>query len=59
VKAPKVTDKPTLPFSRPEMARIVAACDRYRGDQDRLRAFVLVMRHSGLRIGEGPQANTG
>ena len=52
VKAPKVTDKPTLPFSRPEMQRILAACEEYRGDQDRVRAFVLVMRHSGLRIGD-------
>lgn len=52
VKAPKVTDKPTLPFSRPEMKRILEACDRYPGNQDRLRAFVLVMRHSGLRIGD-------
>jgi hypothetical protein len=30
---------------------ILDACDRYRGDQDRLRAFVLVMRHSWMRIG--------
>jgi site-specific recombinase XerD len=52
VKAPKVTDKPTLPFSRSEMKRILAACDRYRGNQDRMRAFVLVMRYSGLRIGD-------
>ena len=34
------------------MVRIVDACDRYRGNQDRLRAFVLVTRHSGLRIGD-------
>jgi integrase len=52
VKAPKVTDRPTLSFSKPEMERILAACDDYRGDQNRLRAFVLVMRHSGLRIGD-------
>jgi len=52
VKAPKVTDTPTLPFSRAEIKRIVDACDRYAGNQDRLRAFVLVMRHSGLRIGD-------
>jgi integrase/recombinase XerD len=52
VKAPKVKDKPTLPFSKPEMQRIIDACALYRGDQDRLRAFVLVMRHSGLRIGD-------
>jgi integrase/recombinase XerD len=52
VKAPKVKDKPTLPFSTSEMERILDACDRYRGHQDRVRAFVLVMRHSGLRIGD-------
>ena len=52
VKAPKAKDTPTLPFSRPEMQRILDACARYRGDQDRLRAFVLVMRHSGMRIGD-------
>lgn len=52
VKAPKVIDTPTLPFSRAEIKRIVDACDRYAGNQDRLRAFVLVMRHSGLRIGD-------
>ncbi len=52
VKAPKVTDNPTLPFSRAEVRRILEACDRYAGNQDRLRAFVLVMRHSGLRIGD-------
>ena len=52
VKAPKVTDKPTLPFSQAEMQRILKACDRYPGNRDRLRAFVLVMRYSGLRIGD-------
>lgn len=52
VKAPRVKEKPTLPFSKAEMARTLEACDRYRGDQHRLRAFVLVMRHSGMRIGD-------
>ena len=52
VKSPKVKDTPTLPFSKSEMERILDACDRYRGDQNRLRAFVLVMRHSGMRIGD-------
>ena len=52
VKAPKVTDKPTLPFSQAEMQRILKACDRYPGNRDRIRAFVLVMRYSGLRIGD-------
>jgi site-specific recombinase XerD len=52
IKAPKVTDKPTLPFSRSEMEMILDACDLNPGDQNRLRAFVLMMRHSGLRIGD-------
>ena len=34
------------------MERILAACDEYCGDQGRERAFVLVMRYSGLRIGD-------
>ena len=52
VKAPKVTDRPTLPFSRDEMQRIVDACAYYSGNQNRLKAFVLTMRYSGLRIGD-------
>ena len=52
VKAPKVHERPTLPFSKAEMQRILKACDRYRGDRARMRAFVLVMRHAGLRIGD-------
>lgn len=46
VKAPKVTDTPTLLFTKPEMQRILDACAAYAGNQDRLRAFVLVMRCS-------------
>lgn len=54
VKAPQVDVSPTLPFTDEEMARIVAACDRVRGkdNQDRMRAFVLTMRYSGLRISD-------
>jgi integrase len=43
---------PTLPYTDAEMARLVAACKRYRGNQDRMRAFVLTMRYSGLRISD-------
>ncbi len=52
VKAPQATDKPTLPFSRKEIKRILDACDQYPGKRDRMRAFVLAMRYSGLRIGD-------
>lgn len=52
LKRPKATDNPTLPFSEDEMKRILEACDRYPGNQDRMKAFVLTMRYSGLRIGD-------
>jgi integrase len=34
------------------MKRIVAACDRYGGNGARIKAFVLTMRYTGLRIGD-------
>src|SRR5260370_42306237 len=43
---------PTLPFSADEMKGILDAWDRYPGNADRMKAFVLTMRHSGLRIGD-------
>jgi len=52
VKPPKVMQSPTLPFSRDEFARIVEACAKYGGNQDRIKAFVLTMRYTGLRIGD-------
>ena len=52
LKAPKVTSKPTLPFTDAEMKKLLAACDKYRGDKSRIKAFILVMRYSGLRIGD-------
>lgn len=52
IKMPRSTQPPTLPFTPDEVARILDACDRYRGDKDRMRAFVLTMRYSGLRIGD-------
>ncbi len=49
-----------LPFTREEWLRILAACDAYRdnygrtgqGNARRLRALVLLLRYSGLRIGD-------
>ena len=52
VKPPKVSQSPTLPFSREDMTRIVAACEKYGGNRDRIKAFVLTMRYTGLRIGD-------
>jgi integrase/recombinase XerD len=61
VKNPKLTDLPTLPFSREDMIAILAAADRYPDnygtwggpDAKRLRALILLLRYSGMRIGDG------
>jgi integrase/recombinase XerD len=60
LKAPKVPIKPTLPFTREEMIRILAALAPYSKsagvkNAQRLRAFVLLLRYSGLRIGDAVQ----
>jgi integrase/recombinase XerD len=52
LKPPKASGTPTLPFTDEEFQQILNACDRYRGDKDRIKAFILTMRHSGLRIGD-------
>jgi len=57
VKPPKVDPNPTLPFTDDEFKRLLDACDRYPikgiynfGNRKRLRAMVLLLRYSGLRI---------
>ncbi len=53
IKAPQVKDGPTLPFTEDEMVRMLAATiDR------RLKAFILVLRYSGLRIGDAALLTT-
>ena len=54
VKPPKITASPTLPYSDDELVKIREAVDAYpdrpRGRRVQLRAFVLLLEHSGLRI---------
>jgi integrase/recombinase XerD len=52
LKNPKITDSPTLPFSREQMTRILAACHDYpdRANAPRVLALILLLRYSGLRI---------
>jgi integrase/recombinase XerD len=58
LKSPRVETTPSLPFSKDEMTRILAACDsteveaaRYRPENVLpIKAFVLTLRYSGLRI---------
>ena len=45
--SPKVKSAPTLPFSEEEMTRILEAAT-----DPRTNAFILTMRHSGLRISD-------
>jgi len=60
LKAPKVTQRPTLPFTHEQMVRILAALDPFydqiapsgKDSARRLRALVLVLRYSGMRIGD-------
>jgi site-specific recombinase XerD len=60
LKAPKVSLKPTMPFTHEEMRRILGAVDIYRQrtpangleNARRLRAFVLLLRYSGMRISD-------
>ncbi len=61
LKNPKISQRPTMPFEREEMIEILRGCDRYadnygrsgQANARRLRALVLLLRYSGLRIGDG------
>ncbi|MDP2319795.1 MAG: site-specific integrase [Acidobacteriota bacterium] len=53
IKPPRVTQKPTLPFEDAEVTRILAAADQladWGSFGRKLRAMVMLLRHSGLRI---------
>jgi len=60
ISGPKFRDRPTLPFSKDELENILKACDNFPSspkstggkNAKRLRAFVLLLRYSGLRIGD-------
>lgn len=60
LESPKLSQPPVLPFTREEWVRILAACDRYgdnygrtgQANARRLRALVVLLRYSGLRIGD-------
>jgi integrase len=63
LESPKVKQSPTMPFDSDQMVKILAACEKYgmkcrggkykpRENARRIRAFVLLLRHSGLRISD-------
>lgn len=64
LKPPRVPNRPTLPFTREEMLKILAALDTYAkragvANAQRVRAFVLLLRYSGMRIGDAVQCGPG
>jgi integrase/recombinase XerD len=57
IKPPKVEQPPTMPYTRAEFNSVLAACDNYPSVEhpnprlgSRMKALVLLLRHSGLRI---------
>lgn len=59
LKLPRITEAPVVPFSREEDKAILAAVDSYPtrntygyDNRARVRAFVLTLRYTGLRIGD-------
>lgn len=56
LEKPKAVARPTLPFSREEMVRILSAAENSKDspvlNERRLRALILLLRYSGLRIGD-------
>jgi integrase/recombinase XerD len=66
LKAPTVTLCPTLPFTNEEMRRILVATDRYKevmpshgvANGKRIRGLVLLLRYTGMRIGDGVNFDT-
>jgi site-specific recombinase XerD len=52
IEAGKVEDADVLPFSDEEVEKILAACDTFNGNGERIRALTVLMLASGLRIGD-------
>jgi integrase/recombinase XerD len=54
IKAPKVQDVQVMPLTEEELKKILEACDKDPSPRRavELRAMVLLMRYSGLRIGD-------
>ena len=59
VKSPKVVEGTTLPYTKPEVERVLAACNEYPHEDhpnkywgERLLALTLLLRYSGLRIAD-------
>jgi site-specific recombinase XerD len=57
LKGPKIQNRPTMPFTHAEILKILAAFEKYAkragvANAQRLKAFVFLLRYSGMRIGD-------
>ena len=52
IRPPRVEEKPTLPLDDVDVKRLLDACRKYRGDGKRLRAMILLLRYTDLRISD-------
>jgi integrase/recombinase XerD len=60
LKAPMVAQRPTMPFTHEEMVNVLAATGQYaekaaanaRANARRIRTLILVLRYTGMRIGD-------
>lgn len=55
VKLPKIPASPTMPLTREELLRILAACDALKitaANAARLKTLILLMRYTGLRVSD-------
>jgi site-specific recombinase XerD len=52
VKLPKVERTQVKPFTAPEINKLLEACDDFRDEGERMRAMILLLRNSGLRIAD-------
>jgi integrase len=66
LRAPRVTLCPTMPFTSAEMLRILAAIEKYKDEfpgrgamnAKRIRTLVLLLRYTGMRIGDTVSLST-
>jgi site-specific recombinase XerD len=52
IKPGKIEDADVLPFSQPEVDKILKACDSFNGNGKRIHALAQLMLATGLRIGD-------
>jgi site-specific recombinase XerD len=52
VRLPKVQRPQVRPFSPEEVQALLNACGQFRGEPNRLRAMILLLRNTGLRIAD-------